>query len=161
MTDFEFACAFAEKKHQGQLYGTQPYIEHLRATYNVACQFNLTDKVKTACWLHDTLEDTKTTYTELAEHFGTDVAEMVYCVTDELGRDRVEKKAKTYPKIRANADAILVKLCDRIANIEASIANNPKKLDKYVKENKGFIEQLYSDDCAESAIWQHYFSLIG
>ena len=151
---------FAKKKHMEQRYGIFPYIHHLTCTYNVACLFKLSDNIKVACWLHDTLEDTKTTYDELVTHFGLEVAEMVYCVTDELGRNRKEQKTKTYPKIKANPDAIYVKLCDRIANIEASIENNPHKLDKYLTEHKDFVDALYTPHDSEKPIWIHYFSLI-
>ena len=70
--------------------------------------------------LHDTLEDTTLSYNDIKKAFGKEVAEIVYCVTDELGRNRNERKEKTYPKIKANWKATVVKICDRIANITQS-----------------------------------------
>jgi (p)ppGpp synthase/HD superfamily hydrolase len=89
--------------------------------------------------LHDILEDTPLSYNDVKKEFGEKVADIVYDVTDELGKNRKERKERTYPKIRANHDAILVKICDRIAN-----ANNSKKLNKrmfemYKKEHRDFI----------------------
>jgi (p)ppGpp synthase/HD superfamily hydrolase len=77
--------------------------------------------VQMAGWLHDVLEDTATSKTELVRNFGEEIADIVYRVTDEPGADRTERKRKTYRKIRGHYNATTVKLCDRIANVEASL----------------------------------------
>jgi guanosine-3',5'-bis(diphosphate) 3'-pyrophosphohydrolase len=159
--NIEPARTFAIQKHAHQTYDGQPYEVHLQATYAVTERFSLPDSVKIAAWLHDTLEDTETSYTELKQNFGEEVAELVYCVTDELGRDRTERKLKTYPKILANPNSVLLKLADRIANVEASIQNNPRMLRKYQSEHAHFYENLYQPRPENAAIWAYYLQLIG
>ena len=72
------------------------------------------------------------------------MAEIVYAVTDELGRNRKERKEKTYPKIKANWKATAVKICDRIANATQSRDYNKGLFEMYKKENKDFKLHLKS-----------------
>lgn len=130
-------------------------------TYKVAERFKLSEDIKTACFLHDTLEDTETTYNELKKHFGQYIAELVYAVTDELGRNRKERKAKTYKKIRKfGIDAVLLKLCDRIANVENAIQTNNAIIKMYQREHKYFAERLDIFDGDYPDIWEHYIYLM-
>ena len=76
---------------------------------------------------------------------------MVYCVTDEIGRNRKEKKAKTLPKTASNPDAIILKLADRIANIE-----HGGKIDMYAKEYDEFKGALFLNTPSDGKImWNH------
>ncbi len=56
-------------------------------------------------------------------------------MTDELGRNRKERKEKTLPKIAALYDAIVVKLADRIANMRNSTKKGHKMSKMYVRKN--------------------------
>lgn len=48
-----------------------------------------------------------------------DIANLVYAVTNEQGRNRAERHLKTYPKIKVyGRKAIILKLADRIANVQ-------------------------------------------
>lgn len=89
---------------------------------------------------------TALSYNDIKKAFGEDVAEIVFAVTDELGRNRYERKNKTYPKIRANWKATVVKICDRIANIEQSRSYNSTLFKMYQKENPVFCTNLMSAD---------------
>lgn len=139
MTQVEKALMFAQAAHGNQLYGKYPYVYHLKKTLAVAQALHLNEEIQVACVLHDTLEDTPTTYLDIMKEFGTVVARMVYDVTDELGITREERKKKTYPKIKSNVGSMLVKLCDRIANIQESIGD-VRNLTRYQSEHKDFIE---------------------
>lgn len=156
----ELALSYATVNHYNQLYGNVPYINHLLATQNISIKFGCDDTIQAACLLHDILEETKKTYTDLKLVFGREIAEIVYCVTDELGRNRNERKAKTYPKILVNSKAIIVKLCDRIANIEDAVTtNNTKKIFLYKKEHNEFVTSLYIENTC-ILLWNDYFKLI-
>jgi hypothetical protein len=101
------------------------------------------EDIEDAIWLHDTIEDCRVSYSKISRKFNQFVAEIVYAVTNELGKSRKESAEKTYPKIReAGASAIFVKLCDRIANVEASIeaAKNgkPSYIRMYCGEHEAF-----------------------
>lgn len=157
------ARKFAEEKHKGQFYGEFEYTHHLYQVKNVLERFNFTEEnLLIAAFLHDVLEDTKTTYTEIKKEFGVEVAEIVYTVTDELGRNRKERKEKTYPKIRFDFNAIIIKLADRIANIEFCIENKNYELLKiYQKEHQEFESQLHItlNYKGYEDMWKHLNSL--
>lgn len=125
-------------------HGFQAYDEifsyefHLDAVDEVLVRFSFGWKYRIAGQLHDIIEDAALSYNKIKKHFGEEIAEIVYCVTDELGRNRKEKKAKTLPKTAGNSDAIIVKLADRIANIE-----HGGKIDMYRKEYEEFKSLLH------------------
>jgi (p)ppGpp synthase/HD superfamily hydrolase len=155
------AKEFALKAHSGQKYGTRDYSFHLEAVVKVARDFSLNENIISACWLHDTMEDCKVSYSEIKSICGEEVAEMVYCVTDELGRNRKERKEKTYPKIAANENALCVKLCDRIANLQQSILDkNTGLLSMYLKEHAEFKNKLYIDNPVPAPLWKKLEELI-
>lgn len=127
------------KAHGNQDYdGIFPYKKHLDDVVDVLKRFGFSGKYIVAGYLHDIIEDTPLSYNKIKYHFGVEVAEIVFCVTDELGRNREEKKMKTLPKTASNPDAIIVKLADRIANIE-----HGGKIEMYAKEYKTFHEFLF------------------
>ena len=143
------AAEFAQRAHMAQMYDQYPYFKHLENVYNVLLRFgfkeeNLEDlDILIASWLHDVMEDTARSYSDVKKEFGQNVAEIVYCLTDELGRNRKEKKEKTYPKIRSNSKSIILKVADRIANIEYAIENkNQSFVDMYSKEFEDFQHHL-------------------
>lgn len=145
------AMEFANEAHRAHMYSsTQPYVKHLENVYNVllryGCKSSDPDQLEIliAAWLHDCLEDTATSYSDVKKVFGESVAEIVFCLTDELGRNRKEKKEKTYPKIRSNWKSIIVKVADRIANIEHSLNNTKEKSfsQMYKKEYNNFRHEL-------------------
>jgi guanosine-3',5'-bis(diphosphate) 3'-pyrophosphohydrolase len=132
---FDLAKVF----HQNQKYGNEPYIKHLEDVVAVLKKFGITNScLLAAAWLHDAVEDTPLTLERVEEEFGHDVASLVYAVTTEPGKNRKERNAKTYPKIKAKDEAIFLKLADRIANIQASIENDIKKLKMYQNEFPAF-----------------------
>jgi guanosine-3',5'-bis(diphosphate) 3'-pyrophosphohydrolase len=157
------AKEFALKAHKGQTYGTREYSFHLQSVVTIAKEFKLNENIIAACWLHDTIEDCNISFQDIKNVCGENVAEIVYCVTDELGRNRKERKEKTYPKIKSNNDALCVKLCDRIANIQQSfIDNNMNLLSMYLKEHEDFKKILFNKDSTESLtlLWKHLDELV-
>jgi (p)ppGpp synthase/HD superfamily hydrolase len=147
---YEEARMVAVKAHQGQNYDEMfPYEKHLDDVVNVLKEHGYSGKYIVAGYLHDVIEDGTVSYNDIKGYFGLEVAEMVYCVTDELGRNRKERKAKTLPKTKSNPDAIIVKLADRIANIE-----HGGKIGMYAKEYRDFREALYVEGVGES-LWSH------
>ena len=139
------AFAFAEIAHDNQLYGTYPYIYHIKQVVDIAKGLDYELDILIACALHDTIEDTEVSYNDIKTNFNGEIAEIVYSVTDELGRNRKERKSKTYPKIKENWKATVVKICDRIANIEHSRTHNKNLMKMYMKEHKDFSSNIMSD----------------
>jgi (p)ppGpp synthase/HD superfamily hydrolase len=135
----------AERCHGHQPYDDIfPYTKHLDDVVGVLKRFGYSGKFIVAGYLHDAIEDGNISYNDIKKHFGEEVAEMVFCVTDELGRNRKERKTKTLAKTATNPDAIVLKLADRIANIE-----HGGKVGMYLKEHEGFRGALFTPGHAE------------
>lgn len=126
---YQKAIKFAAAKHTAQnqtIPGTNlPYVVHLS---NVAMEilialfhtenFDLDFAVQVAL-LHDTLEDTSTTFGELEGEFGVDIATAVLALTkntelrgEEQMQDCLRKIKMLQPEVWA------VKLADRITNLQ-------------------------------------------
>ena len=119
------AAYFAISAHGNQTYDGFPYYYHLEEVVDVLKEFGFTeDKYVMAGYLHDVLEDTAVSY-------------------NELGRNRLERKTKTLPKIKESKDRIIVKLADRIANMRNSTKKGHRMGSMYVKEYAAFRTALY------------------
>lgn len=129
-----------------QRYRSLPYTHHLEAVANLVAEYAdllLPADLETltlAAWLHDLLEDTDTKRKEIDELFGSQVAAVVWAVTNEPGPSRATRHATTYPKIRAEPLAVLLKLCDRLANVQAG----GSLVDMYRREHEDFRRALYT-----------------
>lgn len=155
------ALIFATERHANQAYDfNKPYIFHLVNVCMTLTRFGFslehTIHLHLAGLLHDVVEDTTTKISEVRKLFGDRVADIVNLVTDEKGETRKERHEKTYPLLSFNRDAIIVKLADRITNIEYSIAtSNLKQFRKYQKEYAYFRSVLYFEDHAEAVkMWE-------
>lgn len=158
------AIQFASEAHIHQKYGKLPYSHHLESVVGVLERFGISDpELLAAGALHDILEDVpEVSFGGLAGKFGQEVAELVLAVTDEPGKSRDERHARTYPKIREKKLAILIKLADRIANVEHSLEAKDPKLTMYRKEHRGFKCALYDDQCTPALrMWELLDQLLG
>jgi len=138
---------FASEQHAARnlLYNNQPYSVHLKAVYAVLEPgFGDHDVIMQAALCHDLLEDTGITYNDLQTSVGSAVADVVYDVTNELGKNRQERAERTYPKIAANPLAVIVKVADRIANTNYSKTSGSGMFGKYCAEFPKFRNVLYN-----------------
>lgn len=123
------AIIFASAKHaeKGQkVPGTNlPYTVHLS---NVAMEiliagfqtpdFNMGFAVQVAL-LHDTLEDTETSFTELEKRFGREIAEAVAALSKNDQLPKGQKMLDSLNRIKAQPHEVwAVKLADRITNLQ-------------------------------------------
>ncbi len=129
------AREFAVKAHGDQRYGDRPYVEHLAEVVSVLTDFGYKADYLCAGWLHDVVEDTSTTLDEIERNFGSGVARLVDAVSG--GGERANHVASIYKKIAAHPEAAIVKLADRIANVEAC-APGDKHAKRYAREHDGF-----------------------
>ena len=124
------ALAFAAHKHRAQRRKDKeasPYINHPIALADLLANEGGVEDPVTLCaaLLHDTIEDTETTYAELRRLFGRPIADVVREVTDDKGLDKAVRKelqVKHAPHLSQRAK--LVKLADKICNLR-DIAVNP------------------------------------
>lgn len=100
------AYHFADKAHMGQKRKSgEPYIIHpIHVAYLLMVKFHLYDaNAVAAALLHDTIEDTDTTFEDLVANFNQDIANLVLGVTDT---NNITFKNKTAEE-RFNNAAIL------------------------------------------------------
>lgn len=143
---------YAIYKHGNQTYGDVPYVKHLDDVIYILIEHGFDkDKYILSGYLHDIIEDTDTSYNDINKAFGKEIAEIIYCLTDELGKNRKERKEKTYSKLRTNTDSVIIKLADRIANIQNGIKNGSSILKTYVDEHGDFICNIITKENFEPA----------
>jgi hypothetical protein len=84
------------------------------------------------------------------EDFGERVADIVYCVTDEKGKTRAERKSnKYYKELSENKFAVFVKLADISANTLFSKLTGSSMYKKYKSEFAHFKEKCYVEEYKE------------
>jgi GTP diphosphokinase / guanosine-3',5'-bis(diphosphate) 3'-diphosphatase len=119
------AYEFGAQAHEGQkrLSG-EPYIAHPVAVADILADLHMDAQTIVAAILHDVIEDTATAKDEIAELFGTEVAELVDGVSklDQLQfRSRAEAQAESFRKMLLamvrDIRVVMVKLADRTHNM--------------------------------------------
>ena len=126
------AIEFAAHKHKDQRrknVQATPYINHPIALAQVLREEGkVRDTVViAAALLHDTIEDTQTTYEELRGQFGATIADCVVEVTDVKFLGKTARKRLQVAKAgRASKAAKQVKLADKICNLRDILASPPE-----------------------------------
>jgi GTP pyrophosphokinase len=119
------AYVFSAKVHQGQTrLSGEPYLIHPMEVSALLAELRLDVQTVATGLLHDTLEDTLTTYEELQNIFGVEIANLVDGVTKISKihfKTKEESQAENFRKmLLAMANdirVILVKLADRLHNM--------------------------------------------
>ncbi len=119
------AYAYGFKMHDGQVRKSgEPYFTHPVAVAAILTEQRLDDATIITALLHDTIEDTGSTYGEITALFGEDVAELVDGVTkltnlqlSNAGSQQAENFRKLFMAMSKDLRVILVKLGDRLHNM--------------------------------------------
>lgn len=132
------AYVFATKAHGDQKrHSGDPYYAHPIEVAGILATLKLDSASICTALLHDVLEDTATTYDELAEMFGVVIADLVKGVT-KLGKlelsvpdaTREQQQAENFQKfvlaMSKDVRVLLVKLCDRLHNMR-TLQYHPKQ----------------------------------
>ena len=124
------AATFAARKHHGQMRADNqtPYFSHVaRVTLILSHLFGVDDEaILTAALLHDTLEDTATDYDEIAEQFGTLVADYVVQLTKNVMLPKAKRETDYQARLcRAPEPVMIAKMADLYDNLSDRI-NSPK-----------------------------------
>jgi len=151
-TLYQSAIKFAAAKHLGQIIpgSNLTYVVHLS---NVAMEiimasfhsvnFNLGFAVQVAL-LHDTIEDTSTTFGELEYKFGVEIAKAVSALTknkDLPKEQQIEDSLERIKKLQVEVWA--VKLADRITNLQPPPPNwSMEKIIKYQQDARTIVFEL-------------------
>jgi len=125
------ALAFAADKHRRQRRkdtDASPYINHPIAVAAVlAIEGGVADEsILLAAILHDTVEDTETTFEELHCQFGENVSALVREVTDDKSLDKaLRKRVQIEHAAKSSDDAKQIKIADKICNVRDITSTPP------------------------------------
>ena len=145
------ALEFAREKHKGQIRKNNTPVEYITHPINVANlvkkyannAVNIDDLVSSA-YLHDTLEDTNTTYEELICNFGNIISNLVKELTnnDVLKKEMGKTKYLSMKMTSMSDDALIIKLCDRLDNVSSLYDTNKAFIDKYLRETISILNYI-------------------
>ena len=129
------AFDYAKKMHKGQLRRSgEPYFTHPFAVAMQLAEQHMDDATLTTALLHDTIEDTKSTYSDIKINFSEEIAELVDGVTKltnlELGSvesAQAENFRKLLLAMSKDLRVLLVKLADRLHNMRTIRHMDPEK----------------------------------
>ena len=130
MTDLiKSAEIFARSRHAGQLRkgdAQEPYIVHVEEVAELVTAWGGSESAIAAAWLHDTVEDCPpTSFAEIEQEFGSDVASIVHEMTDDKSLPKAErKKLQILNAAKKSEAACLIKLADKSSNV-AAIGSSP------------------------------------
>ena len=145
---------FAKKKHSGMTQKDgSPSSKHLEAVVNRLKSLGVVDEdLLCAGWLHDTIEDTDTSFDDLFERFGSRVAVLVSSLSKDTSLPKKQKEQAYVKQLReASSDVKLVKLCDISANLSDLKKYSPSKSKRlrYLKLKRRNLVAI-KDDLVES-----------
>jgi (p)ppGpp synthase/HD superfamily hydrolase len=146
-----YAMAAHAAVGQKRKYTGEPYIVHpAEVAKIVAGVSGATPDMVAAAWLHDVVEDTGCTITDIHMGFGADIASLVSWLTDvskpEDGPRWYRKKMDREHTAQAPAEAQTIKLADLISNSKSIMAHDPKFAKVYLEEKRLLLEVLTKGD---------------
>lgn len=165
MRQRDIAKMIAECVHCAQNYDEHDYLYHLQKVVDTLVKFGFGDDEELVCaaWLHDSVEDTQLKISVIEKYFGKGVAALVYAVTNEIGQNRKERSQKTYLKLSGNGRATMLKVADRIANVENALEKENLRFFEMYKEEYGVFRYalrpaLLTPDA--NRMWDHLDTLM-
>lgn len=159
--DFAFlteSYTYSEAAHKKQYRKSgEPYFMHCVRTAEILAQLRLDMDTICAGLMHDVLEDTGITRTEMEEKFGKNIANLVEGVTKigryKFGGGQRKRQAETYRKLLlATAEdmrVILIKLADRVHNMETLEHLSEEQQQRISKETL----EIYAPIAHRLGIW--------
>jgi GTP pyrophosphokinase len=136
------AWEFCIQKHEGQLRASgEPYIGHPLEVGQVLAELKMDATAIAAGLLHDAVEDTDVTASEIARRFGEQVAHIVEGVTklDKIKfANREDHQAENIRKMLlamvTDLRVVIIKLADRLHNMRTLEHLPPEKQQRIARE---------------------------
>lgn len=164
MSKVETAEFYAKDKHKHMTRkdGVTPYSAHLESVVSYLKSLGITDEdVLSSGWLHDTIEDTDTTFDDLYERFGKKVAILVSSLSKDVKLPKKDRERLYVKQLKdAPVEAKIIKLCDISANLKdlanSKMSKNQRKktvnqklhylkvIKNYIIENKSQFPSIQS-----------------
>ncbi|MFN3525242.1 MAG: HD domain-containing protein, partial [Paracoccus sp. (in: a-proteobacteria)] len=119
------AYEYGMRMHEGQFrHSGEPYFTHPIAVAAILTEMRLDDATLVTALLHDTIEDTRSTKSEVGAMFGEEIADLVDGVTKLTNLElasaqskQAENFRKLFMAMSRDLRVILVKLADRLHNM--------------------------------------------
>lgn len=146
------ALVFATEAHGSQLrkYTGEPYIVHPVAVARIVRTVPHTDAMIAAAYLHDVVEDTPVTVSDISARFGEDVAALVWWLTDVSspgdGNRKARKALDRAHSAAAPAEAQTIKIADLIDNTRSIQRYDPDFWRVYRHEKIRLLDMLTRGD---------------
>jgi GTP pyrophosphokinase len=129
------AWCLAQAAHEGQVRNDGVrVIDHVEGVARNLLRFGPADaELRAAATLHDVVENTSVPLEEIEARFGPRVARLVDAVTNRPGEDA---EAAALRARDVGADALLLRLCDRLDGVRRSIGRPPEKRAKFLAASR-------------------------
>ncbi len=132
------AYEYARKHHGEQMRRDgSPYITHPIQVAQIVAEMRLDSESIIAALLHDCIEDTDSTYEDIAKLFGVTVADIVDGVTkltrvkySTMEEEQMENLRKMLFAMSRDIRVILIKIADRLHNMRTMEYQTPEKQKK-------------------------------
>ena len=135
LSGLEDAYNFAASAHEGQMRKSgEPFLKHPIEVCLILAELHLDTPTLKAALLHDVVEDSDVSLSEMRERFGDEVADLVDGVT-KLGKiefqsfaeEQSENLRKMLIAMAKDIRVILIKLADRLHNMRTLSALPPER----------------------------------
>ncbi|MEQ9036846.1 MAG: bifunctional (p)ppGpp synthetase/guanosine-3',5'-bis(diphosphate) 3'-pyrophosphohydrolase [Silicimonas sp.] len=144
------AYDYAKRMHDGQFrHSGEPYFTHPAAVAAILTEQQLDDATIVTALLHDTVEDTRSTYSEIEREFGREIADLVDGVTkltnlqlSSTETKQAENFRKLFMAMSKDLRVILVKLADRLHNMRTIRSMRPEKQVQKARETMDIFAPL-------------------
>ena len=130
------AYEMARSAHAGQMRkdGCSPYVTHCVSAADITVDMGLDEDSIVAALLHDVIEDTALTHTDIARSFGPAVADIVEGVTKltrvqytSVEDEQMENIRKMLMAMAKDIRVILIKIADRLHNMRTMAYQSAEK----------------------------------
>lgn len=150
MFNYEEVVEFACYAHRDQIrkYTGEPYINHCFDIVEILKEYGIDSKfAHSVAMLHDTVEDTEVTFTEIEKRFGKDIMLHVFFLTDvsrlEFGNRNLRKTLDRFHVATCPWMMVqLIKCADMISNAKSIVKYDYGFSLIYLKEMKLLLENM-------------------
>jgi len=158
------AYEFAESSHLEQKRKSgEPYIQHPLEAAKLLTKIRVDETTIIACLLHDVPEDTDSTLAQVEQHFGEEIAQLVNGVTkvskvqyrNNMEEHQIESLRKMFLVMARDLRVVLIKLSDRLHNMETLDAVRPDKQKRIARETL----EIYAPLADRLGIFQYKWRL--
>lgn len=154
-------------KKQIRKHTLEPYIVHPLIVAEICEEFTNDPDTIIAAILHDTIEDTEATYSDIVRKFGENVSNMVYFCSEKSkktdGNRRVRKRIDCEHYCSGTEGSKLIKIADAIHNCLGISMDDPKFFEKtYLNEKINMVQSIVNTVQSDSpvvALGNHFMEM--